>query len=71
MKKLYFQHLDGSLSYICDTEDGNLPIGRALEDLAVRAPHFKSYYQRIWIDENEWIWIDVGDYCCFYVVKEE
>lgn len=71
MKKLYFQHSDGSFSYICDVEDGDLPVGKVLEDLAVRAPHFKSYYQRIWTDDNGWTWIDVGDYFCFYIIKEE
>lgn len=71
MKKLYFQHSDGSLSYVCDAENGDLPVGKVLEDLAVRAPGFKSYYQRMWMDENGWTWIDFGSWSEFYIIKEE
>lgn len=67
--KLYFQHSDGSESFVCETEEGRY-VSDALEDLQVRAPHFKSYYQRIWMDDNGWVWIDVGDHVCFYIVKE-
>ena len=67
--KLYFQHSDGSQSFVCDTEDGHY-VSDALEDLQKRNPKYKSYYQRTWMDDNGWVWIDVGDHVCFYIVKE-
>lgn len=68
--KLYFQHSDGSIDYCCDIGNRTF-IGAALEDLHKRNPAYKSYYQRIWKDDNGWIWIDVGDHVCFYIIKEE
>lgn len=67
--KLYFQHSDGSESFVCETEEGRY-VSDALEDLHKRNPNYKSYYQRIWMDDNGWVWIDVGSHTEFWIVKE-
>lgn len=71
MRKLYFQHSNGSLSYVCDIGNDDLIVSKALEDLYKRNPNYQSYYQRVWMDDNGWTWIDVGDHFCFYIIKEE
>lgn len=71
MKKLYFKNSRGAYIYICDVGPNDSYYKLAHEDLAVRAPHFKSYYTREWTDDNGTIWLDVGDHCCFYVIKED
>lgn len=72
MRKLYFQHSDESMEYICTIDDNDpMFVSVALEDLHKRAPHFRSYYQRVWTDDNDWTWIDVGDHSCFYVLKND
>lgn len=68
--KLYFQHSDGSVDYVCDVENG-LYVSAALKDLYERNPKYQSYYQRTWKDDNGWIWIDVGSWSEFYIIKEE
>lgn len=67
--KLYFQHSDGSESFVCETEEERY-VSDALEDLHKRNPNYKTYYQRTWMDDNGWVWIDAGDHVCFYIVKE-
>lgn len=69
--KLYFQHSNGDMEYICEVASEELYVSMALKDLKRRAPNFKSYYQRVWKDEDECTWIDVGDHCCFYIVKDD
>lgn len=71
MRKLYFQHSDGSFSYVCDISNDDLIVSKALEDLYKRNPNYQSYYQRTWTDENGWTWIDVGSWSQFYIIKEE
>ena len=71
MKKLYFRHANKEMEFVCNVNDDDPYINFTLEDLKKRAPDFKSYYQRIWFDENDWIWIDVGDWSCFYIVKSD
>ena len=71
MKKLYFRHSDGSDEYIRDVGDKDLYVSMALEDLYQRNPKYQSYYQRVWTDNNGWIWIDVGSWSEFYIVKDE
>lgn len=71
MKKLYFMHSNGSFSYVCDIGNDDLIVSKALEDLYKRNSNYQSYYQRTWTDENGWIWIDVGSWSEFYIVKEE
>lgn len=68
--KLYFQHSDGSESFVCETEDGRY-VSDALKDLYKRNPRYQSYYQRTWTDDNGWIWIDVGSYTEFWIVKKD
>lgn len=68
--KLYFKHSNGDREYLCDAQGIEDGIHKALNDLKIRAPHFTSYYQRFWEDNNMW-WIDVGDWSCFYVLKPD
>ena len=68
---LYFQHSDKKQDIVCPVSNIDEAICKALDDLKVRAPHFKSYYQRVWRDDNKWVWIDVGDWSCFYIIKPE
>lgn len=72
--KLYFQHSDGSHEFIRELSDNRYllgAVGAALDDLHKRNSKYKSYYQRTWEDDNGWIWIDVGDHVCFYIVKSD
>lgn len=39
-------------------------------DLKFNYPHFKSYYKRMWMDDNR-LKFDVGDYSCFYYLELE
>ena len=71
MRKLYFQYSDGSRSYVCDILENDLFVSKALDDLYRRNPNYKSYYQRIWTDDDGITWIDVGSHSEFYVLKEE
>ena len=71
MKKLYFRLSDGSDAYIRDVGYKDLYVSMALEDLYQRNPKYQSYYQRVWTDDNGWIWIDVGSWSEFYIVKDE
>lgn len=71
MKKLYFRHANNEMEFICNVNDNDRYIRFALNDLKKRAPNFTSYYQRIWTDENGWVWIDVGDHSCFYILKAD
>lgn len=70
--KLYFQHSNGERELVKDNvsiaDHDFKAVSEALTDLETRAPHFHSYYQRIWKSENDEWWIDVGDHYCFYVV---
>ena len=69
--KVYFKNSKGQYTLIGKVDDVNTGMKMAMDDLKVRAPHFKSYYQRVWQEENGDWWIDVGDYVCFYIIKEE
>lgn len=40
------------------------------KDLKENYPHFKSYYKRMWIENNR-LKFDVGDYSCFYYLELE
>ena len=40
------------------------------KDLKENYPHFKSYYKRMWIEDNT-LKFDVGDYSCFYYLELE
>lgn len=71
MKKLYFQHSDGSMSFICNVGDEDKYVSLALDDLYKRNPKYQSYYQRVWTDDSNWIWIDVGSWSEFYIVKDD
>lgn len=68
--KLYFQHSDGSESLVCEVDGYSSAISKALSDLKRRNPKYTSYYQRTWFDDNCWMWIDVGSWSEFYIVKE-
>ena len=39
-------------------------------DLKVNYPYFRSYYKRMWMDDNK-LKFDVGDYSCFYYLELE
>lgn len=69
MLQLFFQHSDGSFDCLGNVETVESGFSEAMKDLKDRAPNFKSYYQRIWQDCNGWWWMDVGDHCCFYMIK--
>lgn len=73
--KLYFQHSNGELelvkSDVSISDHDFQAVSEALADLEVRAPHFHSYYQRVWKDGDGVWWIDVGDHYCFYVVVSD
>ena len=71
MKKLYFQHSNGSLSFVSNVPENGLYVSIALKDLRKRNPNYQSYYQRTWTDDNGWIWIDVGSWSEFYIVKDD
>ena len=71
MRKLYFQHSDGSYEYICDIGQDDMIVSVALDDLYKRNPKYQSYYQRVWTDDDGSTWIDVGSHTEFYVVKGE
>ena len=68
--KMYFQHSDGSQEYVCDTND-QCYMCDVLKDLHIRSPNYKTYYQRVWTDENGWIWVDVGSWSEYYLVKPD
>ena len=59
------------MEYICKVASEELYVSMALKDLKRRAPHYKSYYQRVWTDDNGWTWIDVGSHTEFYIVKND
>lgn len=40
------------------------------KDLKENYPNFKSYYKRMWIENNR-LKFDVGDYSCFYYLELE
>ena len=40
------------------------------KDLKENYPNFKSYYKRMWV-ENNMLKFDVGDYSCFYYLELE
>ena len=67
--KLYFKHSNGVQDYLCDVDSVDNGVSMALKDLCVRAPHFKSYYQRVWQEDNGDWWVDVSDHVCFYIIK--
>lgn len=69
MKKLYFRYSNGKDEYICDINDNDKYVSKALDDLYKRNPKYQSYYQRTWTDDDGWIWIDVGSHSEFYIVK--
>lgn len=69
--KLYFRHSNGDMDFVCEVDSEENYARKALDDLEKRAPHFQSYYQRIWKDKNGWTWIDVGDHYCFYILKDD
>lgn len=71
MRKLYFKHSNGSLSYICDIDNEDLIVNKALEDLYKRNPNYQSYYQRVYIDDNGWTHIDAGSWSEEYIIKED
>ena len=71
MMKLYFQHSDGSMEYVCEVDKNGPYVSTILEDLYKRNPKFQSYYQRIWKDDNGWTWVDVGSHTEFYILKKD
>lgn len=74
MKKLYFKHSDGGVTYINDIQDDKNNIAyvdAALKDLKMRNPKYKSYYQRVWTDDNGCTHIDVGSWSEEYIVKDD
>ena len=66
--KVYFKNSKGERIFVGEANDVNSGVNVALDDLKVRAPHFKSYYQRVWQDDNGDWWVDVSDHICFYII---
>lgn len=66
--KLYFQRSNGELDFVKELASTDEAVSAALEDLKIRNPQYKTYYQRTWTDHNGWYWIDVGSWSEFYVV---
>ena len=74
LKKLYFKHSDGNVECLCEVKEDESAacyIAAALNDLHVRNPRYKSYYQRVWTDDSGWIHIDVGSWSEEYIVKDD
>lgn len=69
--KLYFKNSRDDYRFIDEVETVSSGVSMALEDLKTNYPHFKSYYQRVWTDDDGVTWIDVGSWTEYYVVKEE
>ena len=69
--KLYFKNSKQNYRLIGEVKDIDSGIAMALEDLRTNYPHFKSYYQRVWTDDNGVTWIDVGSWTEYYVIKED
>lgn len=69
--KLYFQHSNGSLSLVTEQTSMETIISDALKDLKVRSPNYRTYYQRVWTDNNNWTWVDVGSHTEFYIGIED
>ena len=67
--KVYFKNSKGQYILIGEADDVNAGMKMAMDDLKVRAPHFKSYYQRTWQDDDGTTWLDVGSWSEFYVIK--
>lgn len=67
--KVYFKNSKGQYTLIGKVDDVNAGMKMAMDDLKVRAPHFKSYYQRTWQDDDGTTWLDVGSWSEFYVIK--
>lgn len=67
--KVYFKNGKGQYTLIGEVDDVNTGMKMAMDDLKVRAPHFKSYYQRTWQDDDGTTWLDVGSWSEFYVIK--
>ena len=68
--KLWFKGRDGRRLVASGTQEEFL-IKAMHADLKQNYPHFKSHYQRMWVDKNGEKWIDVGDWSCFYVITLE
>lgn len=71
MKTLYFQHSDRSMEHIRKLFDEENYVDAALDDLKKRNPRFKSYYQRVWTNDEGWTFIDLGSHTEFYVIKDD
>lgn len=69
--KLYFQHANGRMSIANNDVDETNVMAAIVEDLRRRNPKFKSPFVRTWKDAKGWNWYDVGDYRCFYVLKND
>ena len=37
----------------------------------LNAHHYKSYYTRIWAEENRDMWFDVGSHSEFFILRKE
>lgn len=67
--KLWFDGLKGRRLVASGTDEQFL-FKAIHSDLKQNYPHFKSYYQRVWVSNGE-KWVDVGDHCSFYVITLE
>ena len=67
--RLMFKNSKGQRLFISEVETTEEAFKKAYEDLKVRAPHFKSYYTRVWTNPDGEYWMDVGDHVCFYLVE--
>lgn len=71
---LYFLNSHGDEEEIREVPDGSSEhdvLGMVLEDLKNRNPEYKSYYQRMWMDDYQRFWIDVGSHTEFYIVRSK
>lgn len=65
---LYFQYSNGNRRELAEyTNKEN--IFKAINNFLDKH-NYKSYYTRVWREEDE-VWIDVGSWSEFFVVKDE
>lgn len=68
--KLYFVDKNGKREFIQDlTTDGVEITDIVDKDLKNRRPKFMSYYKRMWLDDDDNLWVDFGSHTEFYVVE--
>lgn len=69
MRYIYFKNSSGECKFVCTCDESKVMFEIEL-DIARRAPHFKHYYTRHWVDDNGVGWYDVGSWSEFYLESD-